>query len=173
MNYGIVIFPGSEIQDYANSLRKRYDPQYALIPPHMKLKEAFHIDDQEVDRYVSLIKEVTDQSKPFTLHFHKFGHFSPTNNVIYMAVNNKDDIHDLHSKLHEGDLGQFTPKYEFVPHLTIGQSMADDELHDVYAGLRMKDIDFKAHVDRIHLMYKLEDGMWTVYHTFLLGQQNE
>lgn len=32
MKYGIAIFPGKDLQDLANSLRKRYDPKYALIP---------------------------------------------------------------------------------------------------------------------------------------------
>ena len=49
MRYGIAIFPSKEIQDEANSYRKRYDPHYPLIPPHITLKDAFEADDEMID----------------------------------------------------------------------------------------------------------------------------
>ena len=41
MYFGIATFPEKEVQDIANSYRKRYDPHYSLIPPHITLKEKF------------------------------------------------------------------------------------------------------------------------------------
>ena len=41
MKVGVVIFPSKKLQDLANSYRKRYDPHYALIPPHLTLKASF------------------------------------------------------------------------------------------------------------------------------------
>ncbi len=39
MKFGVVIFPSKKLQDLANSYRKRYDSHYALIPPHLNVKE--------------------------------------------------------------------------------------------------------------------------------------
>ena len=39
MKFGVVIFPSKKLQDLANSYRKRYDPHYSLITPHLTLKE--------------------------------------------------------------------------------------------------------------------------------------
>ena len=38
MKFGVVIFPSKKLQDLANSYRKRYDPHYSLITPHLTLK---------------------------------------------------------------------------------------------------------------------------------------
>lgn len=48
MKVGVAIFPSKKLQDIANSYRKRYDSQYALIPPHITLKAAFQSDDQQL-----------------------------------------------------------------------------------------------------------------------------
>src|SRR5699024_5327838 len=41
MKYGVAIFPSKEIQDEVNAYRKRYDPKYSQIPPHITIKAAF------------------------------------------------------------------------------------------------------------------------------------
>ncbi len=38
MKYGIVAFPSKQLQDFANSYRKRYDSHYTKITPHITLK---------------------------------------------------------------------------------------------------------------------------------------
>ena len=49
MKLGIVIFPSKMIQDKANGLRKRYDPHYALVPPHITLKTPFETQDEQLE----------------------------------------------------------------------------------------------------------------------------
>ncbi|GAB7387484.1 YjcG family protein [Bacillaceae bacterium] len=169
MKYSIVIFPHSKIQEFANSYRKRYDPGYTLIPPHIKVKEPFEVAEEQIGEVVDKIAQVTEKTQPFTLRFHKASHFHPTNNVIYLAVEKSAELQKLHEALNEGIL-YHKPAYTFVPHLTIGQKMTDEELHDVYARLRMMKIDLTTTVDRVHLLYQLEDGVWTVYQTFLFGR---
>jgi len=56
--------------------------------------------------------------------------------------------------------------YAYTPHVTIGQKMDSDELHDVLASLRNTPLDFTSRVNRFHLLYQTENEAWTVYQTF-------
>ncbi|MGE6308574.1 2'-5' RNA ligase family protein, partial [Bacillus safensis] len=64
-----------------------------------------------------------------------------------------------------------TPEYAFVPHVTVAQKLSDDEHSDVLGTLKLRKIDHEETVDRFHLLYQLENGSWTVYETFILGEE--
>ena len=169
MKFGIVIFPSKKIQDYANSFRRRYDPHYALIPPHLTLKAAFEATEEEIKEIAKKINTIARNFGPVDLKINKISSFKPVNNVIYLKVESPEELEKLHFELcttFDGNL-----EYNFVPHITIGQKMSDDEHSDVYGSLRMTELDFKETTERIHLLYQLENGSWTVYETFRLGKE--
>ena len=56
MKYGIVLFPSKKLQDIANSYRKRYDPNYALIPPHLTLRTPFEVSEDEISGVVATLE---------------------------------------------------------------------------------------------------------------------
>lgn len=169
MQYGIVIFPPRKAQDLANSYRKRYDPHYSLIPPHIKLKSAFKLGERNLEDITDHLDQVAAATEPFQIQFHKVSTFHPTTNVIYLAIRDVDPIVRLHERCNKGILYD-EEAYSYVPHLTIAQDMSNDELHDVYGSLRMNKIDVSVDIDRFHLLYQMENGMWTVYQTFLFRE---
>jgi len=169
MKFGVVVFPSKTIQDFANSYRKRYDPNYALIPPHLTLKTGFEATDLEIQDIAKKIHELTKNYNPFSLRISKFSSFAPVNNVIYLKVEPTEVLEQLHHDLKLNfSSGQ---EYNFVPHITIGQNLSDDEHSDVYESLRMNKIGFEETADRIHLLYQLQNGSWTVYETFRVGKE--
>lgn len=165
MMYSIVVFPSSKVQEVANSYRKRYDPTYSLVPPFIRLKEGFELDEAKLPELVSHLEQVASSTDSFEAHFHRFATFHPTTNVIYMAVQNKEPFNELHQKIADQCVTQ-KETYAFVPHLTIGRDLSDDELRDVTGELGMAKVDLTTEVDRFHLMYQLEDGIWSVYQSF-------
>ncbi|MDX5474286.1 MAG: YjcG family protein [Bacillaceae bacterium] len=171
MKYGIAIFPSKKLQDFANSYRKRYDPHFALIPPHVTVKNTFEIAEDDMKAVTEQLHAITKNIAPFSLSISKVSSFSPVNNVIYLKVEPHVELLELHEKLHAGE-GYFTDnrEYAFVPHITIGQKLSDDEHSDVLGSLKMLDVQHEETVDRVHLLYQLEDGMWTVYETFRFGK---
>ncbi|MBU9720534.1 MULTISPECIES: YjcG family protein [Bacillaceae] len=171
MRYGIAIFPSKKLQDVANSYRKRYDSRYSMIPPHLTLKEAFEADEGNVGEIVSHIRNVAKEVSPFTLEVYKFSSFYPVTNTIYMKVRDTAELTTLHEKLNSGML-QHELKYQFIPHITIGQDLDNDECSDVYGRLKLEDIRHEETVDRFSLLYQLENGTWTAYETFLLGRDH-
>ncbi|MBU7591079.1 YjcG family protein [Metabacillus halosaccharovorans] len=172
MKYGIALFPSKKLQDLANSYRKRYDKHYALVPPHLTLKTAFDAEDTEIKVIAKELREIAKATKPLHISIKKVSSFSPVNNVIYLKVDPTDELKALHEKLHTGSLNS-NPEYAFVPHITIGQKLSDDEHSDVLGNLKMLDIRHEEVIDRFHLLYQLENGTWTVHETFLLGKESE
>ncbi|MFZ3577954.1 YjcG family protein [Virgibacillus sp. DJP39] len=171
MKYGIAIFPSKPIQDKANSYRKRYDPHYALIPPHITLKESFEADDDKIREIIPELRKIAKNTSPLKLNINKVSTFAPVTNTIYMKVEATQAVIDLHEKLQSGELPE-NKEYGFVPHITIAQKLSDQEYADVYGSLTMKDIQLEDKVDRFQLMYQLENGSWTVYESFLFGKDD-
>jgi 2'-5' RNA ligase len=170
MKYGIAIFPSKKIQDEANSYRKRYDPHYALIPPHITIKEAFEADDDVIDELIPELKRIANETNPFTIRINKVSSFVPVTNTIYLKVEPDEKLTALYEKLHTGKFPQ-NKKFAFVPHITIGQKLLDDEYSDIFGRLKMKSFQFEEEVDRFQLLYQLENGSWTVYESFVFGKE--
>lgn len=169
MKYGIAIFPSKKVQDEANSYRKRYDPHYALIPPHITMKEAFEADANEIETsIIPQLRKIANETDPFSFGVYKVSSFSPVTNTIYLKVDPSEEIFALNEKLHSGTLpGE--KDFAFVPHITIAQKLSDEEFSDVFGSLSMLKFDLQDDVDRFQLLYQLENGAWSVYETFRLG----
>ncbi len=172
MKYGIALFPSKKLQDLANSYRKRYDPHYALITPHVTLKNGFEASDEEITSISAALHDISRDLKPINLHVYKVSSFYPVNNVIYLKITPNKELLALREALHTGFFSD-NSDYAFVPHITIGQKLSDDEHSDVLGQLRMLNIEFEETIDRFHLLYQLENGSWTVYETYHLGKESK
>ncbi|MFD1040692.1 YjcG family protein [Virgibacillus byunsanensis] len=170
MKYGIAIFPSKPVQDEINSYRKRYDPHYALIPPHLTLKEAFEADDDTIYELITELKHIANEQEPFTININKVSTFAPVTNTIYLKVEPIQELDDLFDKMQTGKFPK-NMEYNFVPHITIAQKLSHDEYSDVFGSMQMKDIKLQDTVDRFQLLYQLENGSWTVYDSFVFGKE--
>ncbi len=171
MKYGIVIFPSKEIQDEANAFRKRYDPQYTNIPPHITLKPTFEMDIPKRDEIVRELKKIANETEPFKIHVTKVKSFAPVTYTIYFKVEPTPELSALNDKMKTGKFPTTKEQHPFVPHITIAQDLVEDEYSDIYASLQMKEIEYEDTIDRFQLCYQLENGFWTVYDTFVFGQE--
>lgn len=170
MKYGIAIFPSKPIQDEANAYRKRYDPKYELVPPHITLKEAFHADDDTIKELIHELKLIANNVDPFSIHITKVSSFAPVTNTIYFKIEPTDELNFLVEEMHEGKFPS-QMEHTFVPHITIGQDLSDGEYSDVRGTLEMRDVEMEDTIDRFQLLYQLENGSWTVYETFVFGKE--
>ncbi len=167
LKYGIVAFPSKKIQDLANTYRKRYDPHYALITPHITLKDAFDADESQIGEISKSLEEISARFAPLQIHASRISSFYPTTNAIFFRVDPTPQLESVHTSLKENiNLG--APKHVFVPHITIAQKLNASEHDDIFGQLRMVGVDETDVIDRIHLLYQLEDGSWTTYETYKL-----
>ncbi|MFD0680314.1 MULTISPECIES: 2'-5' RNA ligase family protein [unclassified Paenibacillus] len=169
MLYGIAVFPSQEIKEFANHYRRRYDPQFASIEPHLTLRAREDWTEEQLHKVHSHLKHVTAACKPLELHFNRFSTFFPVNNVIYMALSDPEPLEALYNLLCSGVLEEMNKPYAFTPHLTVAQNLDDDELHDVFASLRPKSLDMGCTIDRIMLLKLSDDGIWQPLEQFALG----
>ncbi|HIS29901.1 MAG TPA: YjcG family protein [Candidatus Avamphibacillus intestinigallinarum] len=168
MNYGIAIFPSKSIQDDANSYRKRYDPHYSLIPPHITVKNTFQADEKLLEEITTELHFIAKDTKPFTIYMNKVSSFAPVANTIYFKVEQIQPLLELYERTHEG-IFPVEEGHSFVPHITIAQGLTDDEFSDVLSSLKMKKIQYQDKIDRFHLLYQLDNGSWTVHDSFVFG----
>lgn len=167
MKFGIAAFPSKELQDLANGYRKRYDPHYTRITPHMTLKNPFEANDQEIEIVAKAIKKIAQQHGPFELKIEKIHSFAPTTNTIYFKADPNQDLIALHHDLNTDNSGDKT-SLTFIPHITVAQKLSSGEHDDIIGQLKMVGINHSEMIDRIHLLYQLEDGSWSTYETFRL-----
>ncbi len=168
MNFGIAAFPSKKLQDIVNSYRKRYDPHYSLIPPHMTLKSPFEVEEKEIEKVVVKLKEMAASSSAFPLEILKVSTFQPVNNVIYLKVAPNEAIGKLHQKIVE-IIPEGQTDLPYIPHITLAQKLSNDEHSDVLGQVSLLNLRHEETIDRFHLLYQLEDGSWTVYETFHLA----
>jgi|SRR5699024_8929792 len=169
MKYGIAIFPKEEIQAEANAYRKRYDPKFTHIDPHITLKQAFSIAENDLPNIKEALAQIANEVKPFTITISKVRSFAPVTYTIFFKVDPHDSLTYLHEKMHESPLPT-EKEHPFVPHITIGQELREDEFSDIYESLRMKDIYFENDVETFHLLRREnEESSWELVETFHLG----
>jgi len=170
VNYGIAIFPSKRIQDAANSYRKRYDPRYALIPPHITLKSPFTCSENDKESLIAELKHVANNMSPFKISIQKCRSFAPVNHTIYFKIEPNEEIQSLYREIHDSKFPTNEP-HPFVPHITIAQQLTTDEYADVFGQLKMTTLAYEDYVDRFHLLYQLDNGSWTVYQSFVFGKE--
>ena len=168
MKYGIVAFPSKKLQDLANTYRKRYDPHFAHITPHMTLKDPFEADDTQIYEISKKLHDIAQNFAPLTIHASRISSFFPITNAIYFRIEPTPQLTNIYTTLQD-ELSIGAPKHVFVPHITIAQKITDSEHDDIFGQLRMIGVDEQDTIDRIHLLYQLEDGSWTTYETFRLS----
>ncbi|TCZ72319.1 hypothetical protein E0485_22285 [Paenibacillus albiflavus] len=167
MNCGIAVFPTKEVQDFANSYRKRFDPHYSLINPHLTIRDKEDWTDEQLAAAVNHLEIVAASFSPFTLHFNRFTSLYPSTNTIIIGLEDRKSLDQLHDAVCSESLCiEDSMKHLYHPYLAIGQQMSNDELHDVLASLSKIPVNYTSEIDRIHLLYQTENGAWTTYQTF-------
>ena len=140
MNYGIVAFPSKKLQDLANTYRKRYDPHYALITPHITLKDAFEADEKQIAEISQKLQHIAEKFAPLHVHASRISSFYPTTNAIYFRIEPTEQLQNIQATL-QNELAIGAPKHVFVPHITIGQKLSASEHDDIIGQLRMTGVD--------------------------------
>lgn len=170
MNFGIALFPTKEVQDFANSYRKRYDPHYNLIQPHLTIRESELWDETRLTEAVLHLEQAARELEPFTIQFNRFSSFAPVSATLYLAMVDPVPILHCNQRICSGILEEPHRALAYTPHLTIGQEMSNDECQDVLASLKKVPVHFQVRFDRFHLMYQTDNQAWTVHQTFLLNK---
>lgn len=167
LKYGIVAFPSKNLQDLANNYRKRYDPHYAQIAPHITLKDAFEADESAVQNIIAQLTETAANFAPLNIHASRISSFYPTTNAIYFRIEPTEQLANIQKAIQDS-IAFGEQKHVFVPHITIAQKLTASEHDDILGQLRMEGIDVQEKIQQIHLVQE-QDGKWEVVESFRLN----
>ncbi|UUZ95938.1 2'-5' RNA ligase family protein [Paenibacillus sp. P25] len=172
MFYGVAVFPSKEVQEFANHYRRRYDPHYDLLPPHLTVMEKSEWNDGQLQAALVHLEQSAAKIEPFDITFNRFSSFYPASHVVYMALADPEPMRHLQSRLCSGPLAEISRPYAYTPHLTIAQELGADEMHDILASLKNKQLQLTTGIDRFALLRQEQSGKWSTLREFKLGRQN-
>jgi 2'-5' RNA ligase len=146
---------GRELQDWRASFG---DPASYAVPAHITLMIAPRCATWE--DVVQRVRSVAREWEPFRIGINGTGTFRPVSPVVYLRIDEgAEQCRALHDALHDEELVSASP-FEFHPHVTIAQSVEEQDLDRAQEMLRTYRAGFL--VDRIGL-YELDGhGTWTI-----------
>ena len=129
MKRDILIFPKFNNIELIQSIRKKYDRLYNIIPPHITLVFPFTDNISNEDLYIKL-KELIKDTKKFNVKFKGLS-LSDDNFIFLNCVIGLENIIDLHDKIYNNILPtHFKKDVEYIPHITLGKANNIDNLKD-------------------------------------------
>jgi len=122
----VVYFPNIN-SSKINNFRRKYDPNWKIIPPHITLVSP--LSDIPEDQLLKHVEEVIRYLKAFPINL--AGLTKSFDDYLFLLVKEgNDEIMSLHDKLYSGMLVNNLPKdVTFVPHLTLGYFRKDNHFH--------------------------------------------
>lgn len=145
----IMIFPQFNNQNIIDAIRKKYDPLYNLVKPHITLVFPFQdkISNIELE---NKLEECLIKTKPFKLILQGIS-TQKDNYGNYIFLNVKEgrrQIIDIHKNLYMNIWGQ-EKNQRYVPHMTVGKLQSEEKMIKAYEDIKGLDISFETFVDEI------------------------
>jgi len=144
----IHIFPELEQVDLIQSIRKKYDPLYTCIPPHITLVFPFESQLTNADLYRH-VKQAVTGFQPFLIRLEEI----TASNDHYLFLNVKrgnDQIIALHDKLYTGPLATYRSySHTYLPHLTVGRLNHEQDLEEALKDTRSFNHSFETQVSQV------------------------
>lgn len=170
MLYAVVAYPKVDFGKI-NDFRKKYDPHYSLIKPHITLVFPF----QDTISEGAIIKHVEDRLdglRSFSITINGYDKFF--DHWLYLTISNGNrEVTELHDVLYTNTLDKLLRKdLPFIPHITIGlfskkylnsvsvdiNAQLDEERYkQALRKLSKIDLNFDASVETITLVKLTED----------------
>lgn len=167
------LLPENKETEKVNQIRKKYDPAYEEIWPHLTLVYPFQkINEEEIH---NRIKKIIRNFKPFNVSFKNLEKSAKGNYLYLLPKKGKKKILKLHKKLHTGPLENHSnpDMPEYIPHITVGVFDTEQELDEAINSLKRKKPKFEFFLDRLHLLEINEKGSINKGEEFFLGEKNE
>lgn len=147
-NRAIVIFPKFSNSEFIDEIRKKYDPLYNFIAPHLTLIFPFQSELTKTELIEHLENQLRELS-PFELILK--GVTGASDGYVFLDVKiGNDNIVELHDKLYGGILKPYHNRFiPYIPHITIAK-LKDEKTHsEVVEKLSDFDVEFRTVIDRI------------------------
>jgi 2'-5' RNA ligase len=177
MQHAVVIFPQIPTSDI-DAIRKRFDPQYGRIAPHITLvfPTSASLPSEQLSEH---LRQVASTWVPFPIRLHGIRRES-VHWLVLDVPEGADQIRALHDELYTGPLaGSMRRDIPYTPHLTLGVfSPVANQVEVASAELRWNEawtaavalrVDFVTTVGRVSLLTIAETQEITTACEFAFG----
>ncbi len=157
MIYSLVHYPNIDTTRI-NQIRRRYDPQFELIQPHVTLM--FPIAEAvPEEKLVNHLQAVLCERRPF--HIGLQGLRKSSDDYLFLLVEEgKDVLTDLHAHIYTGLLAEFQrTDMPYVPHVTLGLfANYENQFAEALDEAKRLDLNYRCMLDKLHLL-KINDHL--------------
>jgi len=171
MYYGLVYYPDIDITPI-NRIRKKYDPTFNLIEPHIGVM--FPVPDSVGENeLISHIESVVKEWKPFSIRIS--GLTKSWDHWLFLTLEEgNSEVKELYNRIYTGILEKYRrDDLEFIPHIGLGL-FAKESKHYDFAEPRQLDfdeqrylialkeaeslnLDYRCLIDKLHLLKLTND----------------
>jgi len=152
-------------------LVERYGGRISTVSPHVTIKNAF--DAEDAAPFEDYLDRLAAETEPFELGLHGYGFFDAPAWVVYLGVEQTDELCGLHRRVLD-DLALEPAQFEgadFHFHATLVLDVPPDAHARARKELTDKPTpEFRFPLERIGLArYAEELGIWTTYRVAAAG----
>lgn len=144
-----MIFPQFGNQEIINEIRKKYDPLYNLVKPHITLVFPFKSSMSNL-----ILSQKLEESLKETASFSLILQGISTQkdaygNYIFLNVKKgSQEIMEIHNALYLNIFGEECCQ-PFIPHMTIGNLASADKMEQAYDSVKDMDICFTTMIEKV------------------------
>lgn len=145
----IMIFPQLSNQEVIDGIRKKYDPLYHLIRPHITLVYPFKSNMPDMILSQKL-EECLKETVSFSLVLQGISkHIDTYGNYIFLNIKTgSQKIMEIHNSLYLHIFGERCHQ-PFIPHMTIGNLDSADKMERAYDSVKDMDIRFATIIEKV------------------------
>lgn len=148
MKRSILLFPDFNNINIIESIRKKYDPLFKHIKPHITLVFPFDSDipNEELKKHIeNSLKEI----EPFKIKLK--GITGTLDNYLFLNIKvGNDKIIEIHDRLYTGILEKFHYKrITYIPHITVGNILDDKQFGKALNDVKDLNDEFETLIDEI------------------------
>lgn len=170
---GVVLLVPQPLATQVDGVRRALgDGALGRIEPHITLVPPVNVAERDLPKAFSIVRAAASAAAPLALRLGPIATFAPVNPVAYLRVGGEPQVLDalerLRSACSRGPLER-TLEHEFVPHVTVAESLAPARLDA--AGVLLGDFSAQVTFDRVHVLAELPGRVWRPVADAPLGQR--
>lgn len=152
MNYTIAIFLKFDGIDKVNSIRKKYDPRYDWLKPHIAL--VYYFKEKPLKKK---IHEIIKEFSPFQIKLNKIRASSKHNLIFLDITEGREKIIEIKNKLYKKLGLKWNKDFLYTPHVTIANLKTKKEQKKALYEIKNKNLNFSCKINSFHILEVSED----------------
>ncbi|MBS3094613.1 2'-5' RNA ligase family protein [Candidatus Pacearchaeota archaeon] len=152
MNYTIAIFPEFNEMDKINSIRKKYDPLYNWLKPHIAL--VYYFKEKPT---TEKINKIIGRFPSFKIKLNKINTSSKGNLIFLEVTKGQKKIIEIKNALYKGLGLKWDKDFSYKPHMTIANLRTKEGEQNALKEIKNKNLNFSCKIDSFYVLEISED----------------